>query len=58
MSEIINLRKARKTKARAIKQSKAEQNRIKFGQNKENRKKDALLKSLKEKQLDAHKIKD
>ncbi|MCF6344767.1 MAG: DUF4169 family protein [Devosiaceae bacterium] len=58
MSEIINLRKARKTKLRATKQIKAEQNRIKFGQKKASRKKDALLKSLNEKQLDAHKIKD
>lgn len=58
MSKIINLRKARKTTARATKQLKAEQNRNKFGQNKADRKKYALLKSLKEKQLDAHKLKD
>jgi hypothetical protein len=34
MAEVINLRQARKSKARASKEATAEQNRIRFGQTK------------------------
>ena len=55
MAEIINLRAARKAKARTDKEAAAEANRQKFGRTKGEKLKDAAEKSKLETHLDAHK---
>ena len=54
MAEIINLRKARKAKARAVKEAEAAENRAKFGRPKEERSQSEAAKDLLDRNLDAH----
>ena len=54
MAEIINLRKARKKKARAAKEAEAAENRAKFGQAKEARSQSEAAKDMLDRKLDAH----
>ncbi|QDZ10200.1 DUF4169 family protein [Devosia ginsengisoli] len=55
MAEIINLRNARKQKARAGKEAQAEQNRILFGRTKTEKLKQAAEKAQADKHIDGHK---
>jgi hypothetical protein len=55
MAEIINLKNARKQKARAAKEVQAAQNRVLFGQTKAEKLKQASEKTLAEKHIDGHK---
>ena len=55
MAEIINLRHARKQKARADKAIQAEQNRITFGRTKAEKQLTAAEKALADKRIDGHK---
>ncbi len=54
MGEIVNLRMARKRKARAETERAAEQNRITFGRTKQDRTLTKAEQNLAAKQLDAH----
>lgn len=58
MAEIINLRNARKQKARAAKEAQAEQNRTLFGRTKAEKLKQAAEKSLADRKIDGHKRDD
>jgi hypothetical protein len=58
MAEIVNLRNARKQKARADKAAVAEQNRLKFGRTKAEKQADAAAKARAEKHLEGHKRED
>lgn len=58
MAEIINLRTARKAKARAAKDDLAAQNRVKFGRTKAEKQAESAIKSLTERKLDSHKRED
>lgn len=58
MADIINLRTARKAKARAEKEATAEANRIKFGRTKAEKLLTAAERALAEKKIDAHKRED
>ncbi|HEV2563609.1 MAG TPA: DUF4169 family protein [Microvirga sp.] len=58
MAEIINLRQARKQKARAEKEARAEQNRIAFGRTKAERKLTKAEQELAKSRLDSHKRDD
>lgn len=58
MAEIINLRQARKAKARAGKEADAATNRAKFGRTKAEKEVEAAKKSLEGKRLDGHKRED
>jgi hypothetical protein len=53
--EIINLRLARKNKARADAEKQAEENRLKFGRSKAEKSLNAAKKDLTDKSLDGHK---
>ncbi|MGD9806116.1 MAG: DUF4169 family protein [Hyphomicrobiaceae bacterium] len=54
MSPVVtNLRRARKSKARAEKEARAEHNRIVFGRTKTQRRQDEANKQLQEKRLDS-----
>lgn len=55
MAEIINLKNARKQKARAAKEAQAAQNRVLFGQTKAEKLKQAREKTLADTRLDGHK---
>lgn len=55
MAEIINLRMARKHKARADKEAQAAQNRITFGRTKAEKQQTAAEKALADKRIDGHK---
>jgi hypothetical protein len=55
MAEIINLRQARKNKARAEKEARAEQNRISFGRTKAEKKVTKAEQDLASSRLEAHK---
>ena len=55
MAEILNLRAARKAKARAGKEAAAEANRQKFGRTKAEKDADAAQKALVARTLDGHK---
>lgn len=55
MAEIVNLRAARKQKARAEKETQAAQNRTLFGRTKSEKLKQAAEKVQAEKYIDAHK---
>ncbi|WP_316354534.1 DUF4169 family protein [Devosia sp.] len=55
MAEIINLRNARKQKARAAKDVQAAQNRVLFGQTKAEKLRQAAEKALAEKRIEGHK---
>ncbi len=54
MAEIVNLRQARKHKARAEKEKTAEANRLAFGRTKAEKQTTRLEKARAEKSLDAH----
>jgi hypothetical protein len=58
MAEIVNLRMARKRKARTEKDAEAEANRRKFGQTKAERDRQAAEKQLAERRIDGHKLED
>lgn len=58
MAEIINLRMARKHKARAEKEAQAEQNRIAFGRTKAEKQQTAAEKALADKRIDGHRRDD
>ena len=58
MAEIINLRNARKQKARAAKEAQADQNRALFGRTKAEKLKQAAEKAQAEKHIDGHKRDD
>lgn len=53
MGDVINLRSARKRKARTEKEDNAQANRVRFGQSKAERRKDAAEKALETRKLDA-----
>ena len=55
MAEIVNLRQARKAKARASKEAEAATNRAKFGRPKAEKQVEAAKKSIEGKRLDGHK---
>jgi hypothetical protein len=55
MAEIINLKNARKQKARTAKEMQAAQNRALFGQTKAEKLRQASEKALAEKRIDGHK---
>jgi hypothetical protein len=54
MSEIVNLRRARKTKARAAAADKAAENRLRFGASKAERDLLTAREDLEDRHLDAH----
>jgi hypothetical protein len=54
MAEIVNLRQARKNKARAEREVTAAQNRVEFGRTKAERKQTTALNELEQKRLDQH----
>jgi hypothetical protein len=56
MADIVNLRQARKAKAKQEKSAKASANRIQFGRTKAEKKLSAARKSLEERALQGHKI--
>lgn len=58
MAEIINLRNARKQKARAEKEQQADQNRVLFGRTKGEKLKQAAEKTLADRKIEAHKRED
>lgn len=55
MAEIVNLRQARKAKARGGKEADAASNRAKFGRTKAEKQTEAAKAALAEKTLDGHK---
>lgn len=55
MAEIVNLKQARKARARVEKDATAAANRAKFGRTKADKQTDAARKALADKALDAHK---
>ncbi len=55
MADIVNLRQARKQKARAEKTAQAEQNRILFGRTKAEKLKQSAEKTFAERFIDGHK---
>lgn len=55
MADILSLSKARKAKARADKEQVAAENRVKFGRTKAEKQREAAIKALAEKRLDATK---
>jgi len=56
MTNIINLNKARKTKARADKEQCAEENRTKFGRTKAEKSADHTVRNKQRQHSDSHKI--
>jgi hypothetical protein len=56
LSEIVNLRRARKEKTRAAREEKASENRIKFGAPKKERTLAKARNALDEKTLNAHRL--
>jgi hypothetical protein len=58
MAEIINLRRARKAKAKGERAAEADANRIKFGRTKAEREVTSARNQKTEATLDAHKIED
>ena len=56
MAEIVNLRQARKRKARAADEQRATENRAVFGRSKEHRTHDEAKEKLAECRLDQHRI--
>lgn len=55
MAEIINLRSARKAKARSVKDADAEANRLKFGRTKAEKQREAAEKARAEQHIEGHK---
>lgn len=58
MSEVINLRRARKAKARADAAAQADANRIKLGASKDQRELAKVRKDKQDRIVDAHLLKD
>ena len=58
MGEVINLRQARKAKARAESENNAASNRLQFGRRKEDKELLRLLDEQSEKNMDGHKRDD
>jgi hypothetical protein len=58
MADIINLRKARKDKARAGKEARAAENRVRFGRTKEEKRLAEAEKRLAERRIEAHRRDD
>lgn len=56
--KIINLRQARKQKKRADKETKAQENRVKFGRTGAQKNADKVVKLKTDKHLDGHKLDD
>lgn len=56
MAEIINLRKARKAKARAEDERKAADNRLAFGRSRAEKQQGAAERALETRRLDAHRL--
>jgi hypothetical protein len=56
MTEVINLNQKRKAKARAGKEKKASENRIKFGRTKEEKNMEKLKARRAEQSLEGHKL--
>ncbi len=54
MSEIVNLRRARKAKGRAEATDKAAENRLRFGVSKAERERTAAMRELERRQLEGH----
>jgi hypothetical protein len=54
MAEIINLRKARKAKARADKETKADENRARFGRPSQEQMSTEATREMQDRKLDAH----
>jgi hypothetical protein len=57
VADIVNLRKARKAKARVQENAKAAENRIKFGRSKAERAATEAQEHLTRRQLEAHRLK-
>ncbi|MGL4729718.1 MAG: DUF4169 family protein [Bosea sp. (in: a-proteobacteria)] len=55
MADIINLRRARKAKAKSQAETLAGNNRLAFGRTKAEKQQSAAIKSLEARQLDGHK---
>jgi hypothetical protein len=55
MAEIINLRRTRKHKARADKETKAAENRVAFGRSKHERVLEEARRDLEQRRIDGHK---
>ena len=55
MADILSLSKARKSRAKADKEARAQENRVKFGRTKAERAADKARTTLAEKSIDAHK---
>lgn len=53
-ADIINLRQARKVKARKDAEERASENRVRFGRTKAEKQRDAAEKSIKDRVLDGH----
>ncbi len=53
-ADIVNLRQARKAKKRAVREEQAAENRIKFGQTKEQRQKQRAETDMSARHLDGH----
>lgn len=58
VDNVINLRRARKQKKRAVKESVAEQNRISFGRTKDEKTLTSLLNEKSKSDLDQKKLED
>ncbi|HEY1720726.1 MAG TPA: DUF4169 family protein [Magnetospirillaceae bacterium] len=58
MSEIVNLRRVRKEKARDEKEKQAAENRTKFGRTKTEKQREAAVSKLERRQLDQKKLTD
>ncbi|HZW46267.1 MAG TPA: DUF4169 family protein [Microvirga sp.] len=58
MAEIVNLRQARKQKARAEKEARAEQNRVTFGRGKAEKELTKAERELARRHIDSHKRDD
>lgn len=55
MADIVNLRLARKQKARAEKEAAAAENRVRFGRSKAERELEEAQKTLADRRIEAHK---
>jgi hypothetical protein len=55
MADILSLSKARKSKAKADKEARASENRVKFGRTRAEKAVDKARQDLTEKSIDAHK---
>ncbi|MGI6245146.1 MAG: DUF4169 family protein [Pseudochelatococcus sp.] len=56
MAEIVNLRRARKARARSEKEAQAAENRLRFGATKAERTASAAAREKDERHLDAHRL--